>query len=159
MDFWPWTWLYFSVKSTYDQIWESALKKLEVRHHSKGELIRKLTEKFPGDRGSILTIIEEMERVQLLNDRRFTEEFVNHLIQKPIGRFKIMMECKKRALDADEVEQALLDAEWSEEEAVRMAIAEKERVLHEKDERKRKQKLVNFLKNRGFSDRTIFRAI
>ncbi|MBN2306681.1 regulatory protein RecX [Candidatus Peregrinibacteria bacterium] len=145
------------MKSIYDQIWESALKKLEVRHHSKAELLRKLTEKFPGDRGTILTVIEEMERVQLLNDRRFTEEFVHHLIQKPIGRFKIMMECKKRGLDEAMVEQALLDAEWSEEKAIKEAVAEKQRVFHEKDERKRKQKLVNFLKNRGFTDRVIFR--
>lgn len=121
--------------------------------------MRKLTEKFPGERGTILQVMEEMERVQLLNDRRFTEEFVSHLIQKPIGRFKIMMDCKKRGLDPDLVEQALLDVGWTEEDALQAAILEKERVLHEKDERKRKQKLVNFLKNRGFSDRSIFRAL
>ncbi len=147
------------MKSTYDQIWASALKKLEIRNHSKAELIRKLTEKFPGDRGTILKVIEEMERVQLLNDRRFTEEYVNHLIQKPIGRFKIMMEAKKRGLDQDLVEQALLDAGWSEIEAAKEALAAKERLLNEKDERKRKQKLINFLKNRGFGNSTIYRTL
>ncbi|MBU0705756.1 recombination regulator RecX [Patescibacteria group bacterium] len=147
------------MKSTYDQIWESALRKLEIRSHSKAELLRKLSEKFPDDRGTILTALEEMERVQLLNDRRFTEEYVHHLIQKPIGRFKIMMECRKRGLDQDMVEQALLNADWSEEKAIEEAIAEKERVLHENDERKRRQKLVNFLKNRGFVDSTIFRKL
>lgn len=147
------------MKSTYDQIWESALRKLEIRMHSKAELTRKLTEKYPNDRGTILKVIEEMERVQLLNDRRFTEEYVNHLIQKPIGRFKIMMETKKRGLNHDMVEQALLDAGWSEEEAIKLAVEEKERVLRETDERKRKQKLVNFLKNRGFKDSTIFRIL
>lgn len=121
--------------------------------------MRKLTEKFPGDRGTILKVMEEMERVQLLNDRRFTEEFVNHLIQKPIGRFKIMMECKRRGLDPDAVEQALLDAGYDEEENARQAIEEKSRVLHETDERKKKQKLMNFLKNRGFKDSTIFRIL
>ena len=122
-------------------------------------MIRKLSEKFPGERGTILQVIGEMERVQLLSDHRFTEEFLHHLIQKPIGRFKIMMECKKRGLDPDMVEQALLDAEWNEEKAIKEAITEKERVLHEKDERKHRQKLVNFLKNRGFSDRNIFREL
>ena len=160
MDFSSESWFYFSVKSTYDQIWESALKKLETRSHSKAELIRKLTEKFPGDWGTILTVIEEMERVQLLNDRRYTEEYVNHLIQKPIGRFKIMMEAKKRGLDPEAVEQALLDAGWNETEAAKEAVSDKERVLSaESDERKKKQKLVNFLKNRGFTDRTIFRVV
>ncbi len=147
------------MKSTYDQIWESALRKLEVRSHSKTELIRKLSEKFSSERGTILMVIEEMERVQLINDRRFTEEYVHHLIQKPIGRFKIMMECKKRGLDRDMVEQVLLDAEWSEEEAAKEALAAKERVLHETDERKKKQKLVNFLKNRGFGNSAIYRIL
>jgi regulatory protein len=147
------------VKSTYDQIWESALRKLEIRMHSKAELTRKLTEKYPGDRGTILKVIEEMERVQLLNDRRFAEEYVNHLIQKPIGRFKIMMETKKRGLDQDMVEQALLDAGWSEEGAIKQAAEEKGRVLRETDERKRKQKLANFLKNRGFADSAIYRIL
>ena len=98
-----------------------------------------------------------MERVQLLNDRRFTEEFVHYMIQKPIGRFKLMMEAKKRGLGSEAVEQVLLDAGWSELEAAKRAVLEKERVLHEADERKKKQKLVNFLKNRGFGDSTIYR--
>lgn len=148
------------MKSTYDQIWESALKKLEVRSRSKAELIRKLTEKYPGDRGTILTVIEEMERVQLLNDRRFTEEYIHHLIQKPIGRLKIMMEAKMRGLTNDMVEQALLDAGWDELTAAKEAIEQKARLLSgEPDERKRKQKLINFLKNRGFKDATIFRVL
>lgn len=135
------------------------MRKLEVRSHSKAELTRKLSEKFPGDRGTILKVIEEMERVQLINDRRFTEEYVNHLIQKPIGHFKIMMETRKRGLDPDAVEQALLDAGWSELEAAKQAMEAKQRLLKEVDERKRKQKLVNFLKNRGFKDSTIFRLL
>jgi regulatory protein len=148
------------MKSTYDQIWESALKKLEVRAHSKAELIRKLSEKYPNDRGTILTVIEEMERVQLLNDHRFTEEYIHHLIQKPIGRLKIMMEAKMKGLSNEMVEQALFDAGWDELTAAKEAIEQKGRLLSgEPDERKRKQKLINFLKNRGFKDSTIFRVL
>lgn len=147
------------MKSTYDQIWEAALRKLEIRIHSKAEITRKLAEKFPNERGLILTVIEEMERVHLLNDRLFTEEYVKHLIQKPIGRFKIMMEAKQRGLEASMVEQVLLDVEWSEEEAARQAIEQKSRVLHESDERKKRQKLVNFLKNRGFKENIIYRVL
>lgn len=147
------------MKSTYDQIWESALKKLETRAHSKAELISKLTQKHPGERGLILKVIEEMERVQLLNDRRFTEEYVHHLIQKPIGRFKVMMETRKRGLNDDVVEQALLDAGWNEDEAARQAIEAKSRLLSQTDERKNRQKIVNFLKNRGFRDSTIYKVL
>ena len=145
------------MKSIYDQIWEAALKRLEIRPHSKAELIRKLSETFPDERGNLLKVVEEMERVQLLSDQRFTEAFVQHLIQKPIGRLKIMLETRKRGLEDEMVEQALLDAGWSELEAAKEALSVKARLLSETDERKRQQKLMNFLKNRGFQAATIYR--
>ena len=147
------------MKSTYDQIWEAALRKLESRAQSKTELIRKLTEKFPGDRGTILQIIEEMERIHLLSDHRFTEEYVHHLIQKPIGRLKIMMETRRKGLSDDMVEQALLDAGYDEESACREAAKQKSAFIREEDPRRYKQKLMNFLRNRGFKDSTIYQAL
>jgi len=147
------------VKSTYDQVWESALRKIETRAHSKQELMGKLLGKFPSERGTILKVLEEMERVHLLSDVLFTEQYVNHLIQKPIGRFKIMMETRKKGLSNDLVEQALLDAGYDEEESAKEAMETKDRVLSEQDERKRKQKLMNFLKNRGFKDSTIYKIL
>jgi len=149
----------FRMKNIHDLIWASALRKLEVRPHSTAEMIRKLEEKFPEDRGIILKVIEEMERVNLLNDRQFTEEFVHHLIQKPIGRIKIMVETRKKGLDQDLVDQMLENENWSEEESAKKALDEKERTLGEADKRKRKQKLVNFLRNRGFKDSVIYKAL
>ncbi len=70
-----------------------------------------------------------------------------------------MMETRKKGLDDESVEQALLDAGYDAEEACREALEEKARVLTEKDERKRKMKLVNFLKNRGFKDSTIYKIL
>ncbi len=134
------------------------MRKIEVRSHSKAELIQKLQLKFPNERGMILKVIEEMERVQLLNDRRFTEEYINHLIQKPIGRLKIMVESRKKGLDEDLVEQVLLEANWTEEESAKKALEEKQRVLSDDDPRKKKEKLINFLKNRGFTDKVIWQV-
>jgi regulatory protein len=147
------------VKSIYDQIWESALRKLESRAQSKTELIRKLSKKFPDDRGTILKVIEEMERVHLISDQRFAEEYVHHLIQKPIGRLKIMMETRRKGLDDDMVEQSLLDAGYDEEVSCREAMEQKSAFIREEDPRRRKQKLMNFLKNRGFKDSTIFQVL
>ncbi len=147
------------MKNISEQIWESALRKLEIRSHSKAELIAKLNAKFPDEQGVVLKVIEEMERVHLLNDRRFTEEFIAHLIQKPIGRLKIMAETGKRGLSDNAVEQALLDAGYCETESAKTALTYKIRVLNETDARKRKHKLINFLKNRGFRDSTIYKTI
>ena len=91
---------------------------------------QKLLRKFPDEEGAILKVIEEMERVQLLSDRRFTEEFVHHLIQKPIGRMKIMIETRKKGLDEDIVDQMLVNEGWSEEDSLKIALEEKERTLN-----------------------------
>ncbi len=145
------------MKSTYDKIWESALKIIQIRINSKFEMRQKLLRKFPDDEGDILKVIREMERVQLLSDRRFTEEFVHHLIQKPIGRMKIMIETRKKGLDKDLVDQMLVNENWSEEDSLKKALETKERTLNETDPRKRKMKLINFLRNRGFRDSVIYR--
>lgn len=144
------------MQSIYDQIWAKGLKILEMRVHSKKELATKLLLKFPQEEGLILKVIEEMERVHLMSDERFTEEFVGHLIQKNIGRLKIMNETRQKGLLSNAVEQALLDQNWSEEEAGERAIQEKERSLGDMEERKKKQKLMSFLKSRGFTDRVIY---
>lgn len=127
-----------------------------MRPHSKKEIKDKLLAKFPADEGPIFKVIEEMEGLHLLSDRQFTEAFVAHLTQKNIGRLKIMFEARKKGLPDDVVEQALLDQEWSEENAAKRAMDEKKRVLEGVDERRKKQKLINFLKNRGFTERVIY---
>ena len=120
---------------------------------------QKLLRKFPDDEGDILKVIDEMERVQLLSDRHFTEEFVHHLIQKPIGRMKIMIETRKKGLDEDLVDQMLVNENWNEEDSLKIALETKERTLNETDPRKRKMKLINFLRNRGFRDSVIYKII
>ena len=147
------------MKLIYDQIWEFAMRKLEIRLHSKSELVGKLYIKFPNDRGTILKVIEEMERVQLLNDQRFAEQYLSHLISKPIGRVKIMMEAQKRGLSTDLVENVLATDGWSEYESISDAFDKKNRVLSEKDDWKRKRKIINFLKNRGFNNSLIYKII
>lgn len=140
-------------------IWAAALRLLEMRPHSKKELKEKLLSKFSTEEGLVLQVIEEMERVHLLSDRRFTEAFIAYLTQKNIGRLRIMFETRKKGLPNDLVEQALLDQQWSENEAAQRAVEEKMRVLEGVDERRAKQKIANFLRNRGFTERVIFKRL
>jgi regulatory protein len=147
------------MKNIHDKIWESALRSIEVRPQSIHELKRKLAEKFPEDEGMILKVIDEMEGVQLLSDRRFTEEFVHHLIQKNIGRIKIEVETRRKGLDKEIVEQMLLNEGWDEAESAKKALAEKESRVDEPDPRRRKMKLMNFLRSRGFRDEVIYKIM
>ncbi len=146
------------MESVYNKIWEAALRKIAGKAMGSFELRQKLAEKFPEDGGTILKVIEELERVMLLNDRRYAEEFVHHLIQKPIGRIKIMVETRRKGISEEEVDRVLANYGWSEEESAKKAFKEKERLLREDDPRKRKFKLMNFLKSRGFKDETIYRV-
>ena len=143
--------------NTHNTIWEAALRLIQTRPHSKKELGLKLKKRFSDEDVLIERVIGEMQNVQLLNDRRFTEDFVHHLIQKPIGRIKIMVETRKKGLDSDLVEQMLMNEGWSEEGSAKWAMEEKDRILNESDPRKRKMKLINFLRNRGFRDEVIYR--
>lgn len=146
-------------KSIYDKIWESAIRTLSARMVSRSELSRKLEKKFPDEDGDISKILDEMERVELLNDKRYTENLINHLTQKPIGRLKIFNEARRRGLDRDALEIALMNSDYNEEEMLQKAIDEKIGKIREEDPRKKKQKLMNFLLNRGFTSRVIYSGV
>ncbi len=144
------------MKSTYDKIWKSSLNALQRRQMSRSDLMRKLKMKYPDEEGDIIKILDEMERVELLNDKRYTEQLINHLIQRPIGRFKIIIETKKRGLDQDLVQSMLISSDYDEEKMCKKAFEEKNKFLKESDPRKRKQKMMNFLRNRGFANNVIY---
>jgi len=147
------------MQSIYDQIWESALRSIQARMVSKQELSRKLLAKYPSEDYTVSKVLEEMERVMLLDDKRYTEQLLHHLTQKPIGRIKIMVEARRRGLDEELVESLLIASGYDEAEAARRALNEKETRVKETDPRKRKFKLMNFLRNRGFTDSTIYKAL
>ncbi len=146
-------------KSVKDKIWEKALSKIAVRPQSKNELRQKLKEAFPEEDHLIESTLTEMENLQLISDRNFTEQFLAHLTQKAIGRLKIMVETRKKGLDPDLVDTMLLNMEWSEEESCKRAYEEKMRTLREEDPVKRKRKLLSFLRNRGFKDTVIYKFL
>jgi regulatory protein len=147
------------MQSIYDKIWESAMNSIKSRMTSKSELRKKLTQKFPEEEGNISRVIDEMERVELLNDRRYTEQLIHHLTLRPIGRLKIMVETRNRGLDKDLVDELLMNIGYDEEENAKKAYEEKIKTVREEDPRKRKFKLMNFLKSRGFTDSVIYHVV
>ena len=144
------------MKSTYNKIWHSALYAIQRRQMSRSDLMRKLKQKYPDEEEYIIQILDEMKRVELLNDKRYTEQLINHLVQRPIGRFKIIIETKKRGLDQDLVQSMLIGSDYDEEKMCKKAFEEKDKFLKESDPRKRKFKMMNFLRNRGFANNVIY---
>jgi len=147
------------MEKIYNKIWGTALKKISIRPMSIFEITKKLEEKFPDEEDLIKKVVEEMERVFLLNDKQFTEKYIDYITQKNIGRIKIMVETRKKGLNSDLVEDALINIKWSEEESCKRAFEIKNNSIKEEDSRKRKQKLINFLLSRGFSNSVIYKII
>lgn len=126
---------------------------------SVSELGKKLKSLYPDEGGYISQILDEMKRVELINDKRYAEQLLHHLTLRPIGRIKIMVETRKRGLDKDLVDEVLLRLNYNEEDAAKQALDEKMKTVRESDPRKRKFKLMNFLKNRGFTDSVIWHVV
>lgn len=147
------------MQSIKDKIWSAALQAIKVRPHSEADLRKKLAEKFPDETSIISDTISEMKSLQLISDRRYSEQLIRHLTLKPIGRYKIMNECRKRGLDEDLVQTTLMEANYNEEEMAQTAFELKNKVLREEDPRKRKQKIMHFLRGRGFTDTVIYKTL
>ena len=147
------------MQSTYDKIWQSAIKFITIRMISSSELEKKLLSLYPDESAYVSQTIEEMKRVELINDRRYTEQLIHHLTLRPIGRLKISIETRKRGLNKDLVDELLMNCGYDEEENAKKAYEEKLKTVHETDPRKRKFKLMNFLKNRGFTDSVIWHVV
>lgn len=139
-------------------IWGKALLFLKGRPHSKKELRQKLEKAFPHAREDIERTLAEMERVELLNDFRFTEQFIRSLAEKPVGRVKLMAEAHRRGLREEIINNLLLEMEWNEEAQAKKALALKS-FKKSDDPRKQKMQLVRFLQSRGFRDETIYRVV
>ncbi len=142
-----------------NKIWARALRRIEIRPHSAGELAQKLSQEFPAEEETIAEVLNEMKRLELISDQRTAEQFVHYWSQKQVGRIRIMVEARRRHLDQSLVEQLLLESGWDARESAKKALEPKLRTLNESDPRKRKQKLMRFLQNRGFEDRLIFQVL
>ena len=146
------------MQSIYNKIWASAIKCVKARMMSVSDLEKKLKNIYPEEGGYILRVIDEMKRVELINDRRYAEQLLNHLTLRPVGRLKIMIETRRRGLDKILIDEILMNIGYNEEESAKKACSEKLRTIHETDPRKRKFKLINFLKSRGFTDAVIWQV-
>lgn len=145
--------------SVYDTMWSYALKQAERRPMSRFILKKKLLTVFPDAIDTVGGILDEMERAHLISDTRYADALIRHLCTRPIGRLKLMNEARQRGLDADQFHLLLDEAGYDETEHGRKALEMKEKTIREEDPRKRKFKLMNFLKGRGFTNAVIYSVL
>jgi len=145
----------------YQKTFNSALRILTGRDHSKYELTQKLVQ-----RGftalDIEKAVSECERFDYINDERTSRVYIRQLILKGYGEKRIRYEMNKKGLKGERIENILCEtvAEIGElEGAERILDKNLKRFERESDPKKRRDKIYRFLHARGFSQDTIRKLI
>ncbi|QQR83136.1 regulatory protein RecX [Candidatus Peregrinibacteria bacterium] len=141
-------------------IYVAALKRIGQRAMSTHDLGVDLRKKFPDQAELIDEVIQEMVDLHLLSDVRYAEQLIHHLTARPIGRQKLWVECRRHGLSQSEMETQLQAIEYNEWDMIQAAYHQKQNSLSSSiEERAFKQKMMLFLRGRGFSDALIYKVI
>ncbi len=123
------------------------------REHSRKELEKKLNRRCK-DEILIEDLLDTLNSEGLQSDKRFTESFVHHCINKGQGPNKITQELRQRG-----IEQAIIEEYLESQQIDWMSLAEGVRVKKYGESRvldyQTKAKQSRFLYSRGFSSEQI----
>ncbi len=129
------------------------LKLLSQRAHSRLELFTKASLK-DFDPDVVKDVLDELEQKEFINDREFAEKFAhdkNHL--NDWGPAKIQAHLRQKGIDRQTAEQAVEKAfeEIDLDAQLRKLIEKRKRhFMKEEDSLKRKNKMVNYLRRKGY---------
>ncbi len=142
-----------------NEVLKKAYDLLSRRAHSTQELRNKLYKrKF--SKHDIETVITECQRLRLLDDELFANDYANELSRQGKGLFKIKMKLQGKGLSENDIEKALDNLGDDEQENAELALKGKLRgLIHETDINKRRQKAYRFLAYRGFSSDIIIKLM
>ncbi len=151
------------MQSNKDQVYlhakEQAYRYLDVRFHFEQELIEKLKKK--GYQYDVcLAVIEDLRQQKLVNDYDLALRFAEDKLQKE-GKNKVRYRLINKGVKKDLVDQVLNDLDLDEYSVCLAALNQKMQSLGLDGDFDKKQeaKLVNFLKNKGFTIGNIIKCI
>lgn len=138
----------------------SALRLLSIRNHSSNELRQKLLKKkFPED--IINQVINELNDLNYIDDKKFADQFYNELIGKFFGPLKIKNEMVKRRIDKKIVDEILHnyfnDVNFQKE--IILQYLKKNKFPVSIKSKNELQKIYNHLIGRGFSSESILKSL
>ena len=137
----------------YETILTSAHSLLGRKMYTKRALFEKLMQRHPDAKETIDRVIRECEEVDLINDKKYAEAFVeSRMLLKPKGKRVLHRELREKGVPENIIKETLSDISEEEEEKMARGIAQRKIKLlaHEKDMQKREEKLFRFLASRGF---------
>ena len=145
-----------SPRDPYQKAQKTALSLLARRRHSRDEVRRKLSAR--GFEPAVTErVLAECERLGYINDEVTASFFVEELVRKQVGLNRIRGEMADRGFAPDLIHR-MIDEHLLEErelEIARRAMEKRAASIRENDHWKRREKLVRFLRSRGFRPSTI----
>ena len=146
-----------SCDKAYRKAQSSALRILSHREHSVAELTQKLIRR--GHAVDVVQrIIAECLRLNYLDDQRVAQQVLARMKRKGLGIHRVRSELLRKGLAGAEFEHELRESMSPVEEqivAVRVSVKKWESLKHDSDPKKKKLRLLRFLRSRGFSDSVI----
>ncbi len=152
------TFAYIKDTLVYIQAQEKAISYLGYKMRTKKEVERKLLEKefVPEVVERVMAFLEEY---QYVDDREFAIRYVKERLRlRPRGIMLLRMELKEKGVAEEWIEEAIAEANPSEEMDAVLLLEKKLRGNYEIDDKKRNQ-LYGFLQRKGYSYPVIKNAL
>jgi regulatory protein len=143
-----------------NQIKEHIYRLLKYRERSVKEVRDRLKAKHYRSE-EIQKAINDFLELDLLNDTRFTAQWVRWRLAKPYGVKRIAVELRKKGIDQETIQSELAKATASlEEERVVYDLAQKRLSRYQYvTETKKLQRIYGYLYRRGFGAPAIYRVL
>lgn len=137
----------FKKLSADDKLYNQTLRYVAMRPRTCWEIENYLGRK---DASPALTelIVNKLSNIDLINDEKFARAFIaDRKLLRPTSRRKLVMELKKKRIDADVIEAALAEDVPDEQATLKEVIARKRRQTKYQDD----LKLMQYLARQGFN--------
>lgn len=144
----------------FRKVLEKAFRLLSARASSRAVLAGKLKNK--GFSGKLIAkALDECERLNVLNDKEFTESYIRTLRARGYGERRIRRTLQQKGIKKEILDEVLSpenddDDETEKERAKKVFDAKLKSLKNEIDLRKKKEKLCRHMASRGFSMTIIY---
>ena len=134
--------------------YQTAIRLLAQREHSRQELARKLSRKHEISAEKLVSLLDGLEQAGYLDDRRYAEMYVRSSILRGHGPMKIGYAARDKGVDESLLREVLQSAsvDW-----LQLAIEQREKKFGDEipTDFKERARQSRFLAGRGFSIDTI----
>jgi len=131
----------------------AAVNFLKNRERSRKEIKDKLKTKDYSE-NVIEKVLEKLERLDIVNDKRFAEMFVRDRMKlKPKGKKVLSLELAQKGIDKNIIEEVLQDLLGgdSELELAKRVLGKVEKKYAGLEGREKKDKIIKYLLSKGFA--------